>query len=165
MGNLEIFNNNITNYIYNQKLVNKLGQDSVVVIGNQTFKYQQTSAQLFGFEANIDIHPHPLDWLHFENSISAVYAINRGSNGMKVTNENKYLPSIPPLHTSSELRVNFKKKFKNISSIYVKIGMDYFARQDRVYSSDNTETPTSGYVLYNSGLGADITNKHGKIST
>jgi iron complex outermembrane receptor protein len=163
LGNLEIFNNNISNYIYNQKLVNKQGEDSIVVVGNQTFKFQQTSAQLFGFEANIDIHPHPLEWLHFENSISAVYAINKGGNGVRVTEDNKYLPSIPPLHTSSELRVNFKKKYKNISSIYVKIGMEYFARQDRVDSSDNTETPTSGYVLYDSGLGADITNRRGKL--
>lgn len=163
LGNLEIFNNNISNYIYNQKLVNKKGLDSVVVIGNQTFKYQQTSAQLFGFEANIDIHPHPLEWLHFENSISAVYAINRGGNGVTVTNENKYLPSIPPLHTTTELRVNFKRKYRNISSLYAKIGMDYYASQDRIFSANNTETPTSGYVLYNLGLGADLTNRRGKI--
>lgn len=163
LGNLEIFNNNISNYIYNQKLVNKLGQDSIVVVGNQTFKSLQTRAQLFGFEANIDIHPHPLEWLHFENSISAVYAVNKGGNGVTVTEGNIYLPSIPPLHTTSELRVNFKRKFRNISSFYAKIGMDYYARQDRIFSANNTETATSGYVLYNSGLGADITNRRGKI--
>lgn len=162
LGNFEVFNNNISNYIYNQKLVNNLGQDSVVVAGNQTFKFQQTSAQLFGLEANIDIHPHPLDWLHFENSISAVYAMNKGSNGITVTEGNKYLPSIPPLHTSTELRVNFKRKFGNLSALYVKTGMEYFVRQDRFYAADQTETATPGYLLFNAGLGADLTDKHGK---
>ena len=29
--------------------------------------------------------------------------------------------------------------------------------------ADNTETPTPGYILYNAGIGADITNRHGKV--
>ncbi|MCX6221387.1 MAG: TonB-dependent receptor [Bacteroidia bacterium] len=162
LGNFGIFNNNISNYIFNQKLVNKFGQDSIVVHGNQTFKFQQTKAQLYGFEANIDIHPHPLDWLHFENSISAVYAVNKGGNGIIVIEGAKYLPSIPPLHTSSELRVNFKRKYRNFSSVYAKIGMEYYAGQERIFSANHTETHTSGYILYNSGLGADITNNRGR---
>jgi len=163
LGNFELFNNNISNYIYNQKLVNKIGQDSIVVSGNKTFKFQQNSAQLFGFEANIDIHPHPYDWLHFENSISAVYAVNRGGNGVTVTEGNRYLPSIPPLHTSTELRVNFKRKFGNFSSLYIKMGMDCYARQDRIFSANQTETATPGYVLFNAGLGANLTDSHGRI--
>jgi len=163
LGNFELFNNNISNYIYNQKLVDKIGQDSIVVSGNQTFKFQQTSAQLFGFEANIDIHPHPYDWLHFENSISAVYAVNRGGNGVTVTSGNRYLPSIPPLHTSTELRINFKRKFGSFSSLYVKMGMDCYARQDRIFSADQTETSTPGYILFNAGLGTNLTNSRGKL--
>ena len=41
--------------------------------------------------------------------------------------------------------------------------MEYYAKQNRVYSADNTETPTPGYILYNAGIGADITNSHGKV--
>jgi iron complex outermembrane receptor protein len=41
--------------------------------------------------------------------------------------------------------------------------MEYFARQNRVYSANNTETPTSGYMVYNAGAGAEITNKKGKV--
>jgi iron complex outermembrane receptor protein len=160
-GNLEMFNNNITNYIFNQKLLNHLGQDSVIIKGNQTFKFQQAKAQLYGWEANLDIHPY--DWLHFENSISVTYALNKGGNGIQVTDSSKYLPFIPPLHTNSDLRANIKRKSKHISSLYLKIGMEYYAKQDRVYYADNTETPTSGYILYNAGIGADITNSHGKV--
>ena len=28
------------------------------------FKFNQRKASLAGFEAKLDIHPHPLDWLH-----------------------------------------------------------------------------------------------------
>lgn len=163
IGKIEVFNNNISNYIFNQKLLNNQGQDSILVKGNQTFKFSQIKAQLYGWEASLDIHPHPLDWLHFENSISVIYALNEGGNGIHVTDSSKYLPFIPPLHTSSELRANVKRKFKHISSLYAKIGMEYFAKQDKVYAAYNTETPTPGYLLYNAGIGADITNSHGKV--
>lgn len=162
-ANIEVFNNNISNYIFNQKLLNHIGQDSIIVEGNQTFKFQQTEAKLYGWEASLDIHPHPLDWIHFENSISVIYALNKGGNGIQVTDSSKYLPFIPPLHTNSELRVNIKRKFKHFSSLYAKIGMEYYAKQNRIYSTDNTETPTPGYILYNAGIGGDITNKHGKV--
>jgi iron complex outermembrane receptor protein len=159
-GNLDFFNNNISNYIFNQKLLNRNGQDSVIINGNQTFKFQQSKAQLYGWEANLDIHP--FDWLHFENSISVIYALNRGGNGITINPSNKYLPLIPPLHTNTELRANITAKFRHFSSLYIKIGIEYYAKQDRVYSAYNTETPTPGYVLFNAGVGGDILNKNGK---
>ena len=160
-GSVDIFNNNISNYIFNQKLTNHLGQDSVIIRGNQTFKFRQSRAVLNGFDANLDIHPY--DWLHFENSVSVTYALNKGGNGIQINDSSKYLPFIPPLHTNTDLRANIKSKSKHFSSLYFKIGMEYYARQNRVYSADNTETPTPGYVLYNAGLGADITNSRGKV--
>jgi iron complex outermembrane recepter protein len=160
-GNLDFFNNNISNYIFNQKLLNHLGKDSVIVRGNQTFKFQQAAAQLYGWDANLDIHPY--DWLHFENSISITYALNKGGNEIHINDSSKYLPFIPPLHTNTELRANIKSKSKHFSSLYFKIGMEYYATQNRIYSADNTETPTPGYVLYNAGIGSDITNSKGKV--
>jgi iron complex outermembrane receptor protein len=160
-GDIDIFNNNISNYIFNQKLLNHSGSNSVIIKGNQTFKFQQAKAQIYGWEANLDIHPY--DWLHFENSISVTYALNKGGNGMHVTDSSKYLPLIPPLHTNTELRANILKKFKHFSSVFFKVGMEYFATQNRIYSANNTETPTPGYVLYNAGIGADITNSKGKV--
>jgi len=160
-GNFDIFNNQISNYIFNEKLLNHLGQDSIIIKGNQTYKFQQSKARLYGWEANLDVHPY--DWLHFENSISVVYALNNGGNGIQVTDSSKYLPFIPPLHTSSVLRGYIKSKIRYISSLYLKIGMEYYANQNRVYSADNTETPTPSYVLYSAGIGTDITNRKGKV--
>jgi len=162
-ASLELFNTNIDNYIFNQRVVNKQGQDSVIISGNQTFKYVQSRANLYGGEATIDIHPHPLDWLHFENSISVIYAVNLGVPGIPVLNDAKYLPFIPPLHTHSELRADIKKKYTYASSLYANIEMDYYASQNRVYSADNTETATPGYTLFNAGMGLDLTNQKGKV--
>jgi iron complex outermembrane recepter protein len=160
-GDIDFFNNNISNYIFNQKLLNRLGQDSVIVKGNQTFKFRQSSAQLYGWDANLDVHPY--DWLHFENSISATYALNKGGNGIQITSDTKYLPFIPPVHATSDLRANIKSISRHLRSLYLKTGIEIYARQGRVYSADNTETPTPGYVLFNAGAGADITNSKGKV--
>jgi iron complex outermembrane receptor protein len=104
-----------------------------------------------------------LDWLHFENSISILSALNKGVKGIPVTDSTKYLPFIPPMHTHSELRGDIKKKFRHFSSIYVKVEMDYYAKQDKAYLAFNTETATLGYKLFNAGIGADITNKTGNV--
>lgn len=161
--NAEIFNNNITNYIFNSKLLNKNGQDSIIVPGNETFQFLQGKAQLYGAELSLDIHPHPLDWLHFENSLSLVYGTNQGvSRSSKLYDSSKYLPFIPPLHTFSELRANIKKVSKGITNGFAKIQLEYYAAQNRAYLAFGTETPTPAYKLVNAGLGADITNTKGK---
>src|SRR6185437_11625649 len=161
--NADVFNNNIQNYIYNQKLENSLGQDSVIVPGNQTFKFVASRANLYGGELSVDIHPHPWDWLHFENSLSVVYATNEGVRGKeKISDSSRYLPFIPPLHTMSELRANIKKIGNGFANAFIKVQFEIYAKQDRVYLENNTETPTAGYQLFNAGLGSDILNKKGK---
>ena len=158
-GSLELFNNNIQNYIFNQKVLNKSGNDSVVVPGNQTFQFQSGKAQLYGAEFSLDVHPHPLDWLHFKNAASVVF----GSNQSAISDSGRYLPFIPPFHTNTELRTDFEKKGTRLTSIYFKIGMQYYAPQNRVYLTNNTETATPDYVLFDAGLGADLHNKNGRL--
>lgn len=161
----EVFNNVIDHYIFNQKLQSLSGGDSVYTeAGNEysVYKFRQTKARLFGGEARIDIHPHPLDWLHFENSVSLVYAVNKGGNGTLINDSNKYLPFIPPLHTNSELRAEFRKKLSCFQHIYMKVGMQYYAPQNRAFLADNTETKTPGYTLFEAGMGADVCTKKGK---
>lgn len=155
---LNLFNNFITHYIYNQKLLAVNGQDSVIVPGNETFKFVSSRANLYGGELSIDVHPYKN--LHFENSISTVYAVNKGQNsGQSVSSDEKYLPNIPPLHGSSELRLDFDCKHLNVEHGFAKIEMEYYATQSKVYSAYGTETRTPGYTLFNAGLGGNFVDK------
>jgi iron complex outermembrane receptor protein len=159
---ISVFNNIIDNYIYNEKLLSLTGGDSIYnESGNAypVFKFRQTKAQLYGGEFNLDIHPHPFDWLHFENTASFIYAMNLGGNGAHITDSTKYLPYIPPFHTNSELRAEFKGKKGMFGNYYLKLGVQYYATQDRFYSAYGTETKTRGYTLLDAGLGFDIVNK------
>ncbi|HVX50205.1 MAG TPA: TonB-dependent receptor, partial [Chitinophagaceae bacterium] len=155
-----VFNNTISNYIFNQRLLSVNGGDSVLVPGNQTYKFQQQKANLYGGELSIDIHPYKP--LHFENSFSAVYGVNKGIDPKEQSDSNKYLPFIPPSHGISELRYDFASKSHHIVNGFVKVQLAYYAAQNRVYLTDNTETPTGGYTLFNAGVGAGFTNKKGK---
>jgi len=160
-----LFNNFINNYIYNQKLIGVNGLDSVIAGSGvaQTFKFQSSRANLYGGELSIDLHPTKS--LHFENSISAVYAENRGiAGGKPVADTEKYLPFIPPLHGISELRLDFDIKSLNIKHGFIKAQMEYYANQDRIYSAYGTETRTPGYTLFNAGVGGSFVNKSGKTT-
>lgn len=164
-GSLEIFNNMISNYIYNEKLSSAFGGDSLYLQNGNAypvFKFRQTTAQLYGGEFSFDIHPHPLDWLHFENSVSLIYGMNRGGNGAHITDSTRYLPYIPPFHTNSELRADFRKKLGCFTSIFIKAGVQFYAAQNQYLAAYRTETRTPGYTLVDAGLGANIINKKGR---
>lgn len=165
-GSIELFNNIITNYIYNEKLLSVSGGDSIFWQGGnayQVFKFRQTTAQLYGGEFAFEIHPHPLDWLHIENSASFIFATNRGGNGANIADSTRYLPFIPPFHSNTELRADLKKKWKCFSSVFIRVGLQYFAAQDRFFSAYGTETRTPGYILLDAGAGADVVSKKGRI--
>lgn len=154
---MNLFSNTINNFIYLHKLSSISGGDSLSEAEGeyfQTFSYSQGKANLFGGEMVLDIHPHPLDWLHFENSFSYVEAIQ-----LNATDSTKYLPFTPAPKFSSDLKADIKKIGKVLGNSYVKIGMDYFFTQDKFYSAFSTETETPGYALLNVGLGTDFVSK------
>lgn len=156
-----VFNNVISNYIFNQRILNSEGQDSVIVAGNQTFKFQQGKADLYGGELSVDIHP--VRHLHFENSLSVVYGLNLSIDPKLRSDSNRYLPQIPPMHGVSELRYDIASKSARLSGGFVKVQVAYYATQNKVYLEDNTETRTPGYALFNAGLGTGITNAKGRV--
>jgi iron complex outermembrane receptor protein len=136
------------------------GDDSVIVTGNQTFKFQQGNASLYGGELNVDIHP--IRPLHFENSFSLVYGNNKGTGGKSEPDSARYLPQIPPFHWISELRYDFDSKSSHIVNGFIMAQLVYYAAQNRAYFAYNTETATPGYTLFNCGVGAGFTNPKGK---
>lgn len=156
----DVFNNTISNYIFDEQLLNSKGQDSIIVPGYSTFKFVASKAQLFGGEASLDIHL--TKWLHFENAASLVEGINKGDGVQAVTDSTKYLPFIPPFHLVSDLRATFNKAYKHFRHIFAKAEVVYYAAQNHAFLAYGTETQTPGYTLVNSGIGTDITNKAGK---
>lgn len=160
--NLEInvFYNRMNNFIFYRKLGSVFGGDSLVTVDGDdipAFQFNQNDAKLSGLEVSLDIHPHPLDWLHFENSVSFV----RGRFDEKVGGTDN-LPLIPAPKLSSELGTNFKKGGKALRNFYVKVGMERDFKQDKPFFAYDTETSTPGYTLLNAGIGTDIINKKEK---
>jgi len=157
---LSAFYNRMNNYIFYRKLESVLGGDSIINVDNKdlmVFQFDQFNAALSGLELNFDIHPHPLDWLHFENSVSFV----RGRFDEKIGGTDN-LPLIPAAKLSSELRANFKKTGKSLRNFYFKVEMENNFEQNKPFFAYNTETSTPSYTLLNSGLGTDIINKKEK---
>lgn len=147
---LDLFSNSINHFIFLQKIASRNGGDSLTR-GYSTFKYAAGNANLTGGELSIDIHPHPLDWLHFENSFSFVRSIQKNQ-----PDSTRYLPFTPPAKYSTELKAVSKKIGKGLSNAYIQIGIDKYFNQNNFYKAYNTETATPGYTLLNAGFGADV---------
>ncbi|MFD2873262.1 TonB-dependent receptor [Mucilaginibacter ximonensis] len=160
-ASVELFNNNIQNYIYQQQVLNPDGSPAINPNYPQytIFTYTQSKARISGGEFNLDIHP--VSWLHFENNMALTYGKNLG-NGGPVADSLKYLPFIPPLHTHSELRGAFAKGFGFVKNFYAFVGLDHYNAQDRFFSAYGTETYTAGYNLLSAGLGGDLVNSKGR---
>lgn len=147
------FVNFIGNYVFTEKLRDALGNDSIPDPSDPApaFKFTQGNATLLGGEVYIDVHPHPLDWLHLENSFSYVQATQRNQ-----PDSTKYLPFIPAPRYRGEIKAQFKTVGKTLSNAYIKFGIDYFFKQDKFFSAYGTETGTPGYTLLSAGLGTSI---------
>ncbi|NDP21916.1 MAG: TonB-dependent receptor [Paludibacter sp.] len=147
---MNLFANNISNYIFSRKLSAVMGGDSIAD-GVPVYKFDSGDAQLIGGEASIDIHPHPLDWLHFENSFSYVNAQLKNQ-----ADSTKYLPFTPATKWKSEIRADINKVGKRLKNGFVSVGLEYYFKQDKIYSAFNTETMTPAYTLLNASIGGDI---------
>ena len=158
--NFSVFYNLVTDYIFNQKILGAEGSDSMRQ-GNVVYQFRQGKAALYGGELSIDIHP--IEHLHFENSVSLVYGNLLSSPGKPVTDSTRYLPNIPPLHGISELQYDFKNKELQLINGFVKVAAAFSGPQNRPYLADNTETATPGYILINAGVGAGFTNKQNRL--
>lgn len=148
--NIAPYFNHISNYIFYQKLLANAGGDSIID-NNIVFKYGQQSARLYGLEMNFDIHPHPLDWLHFENSFS----FTRG-RFTKPVDGSYNLPLIAPARLLTDIRAEFPNQLSALKNAYIKFEIDNNWAQTNFFSGYETETATKAYTLLNAGIGSDI---------
>ncbi len=152
-----VFYNAVNNFIYYRKLQSANGGDSIIADGSRelfAFRFDQHNASLYGAELNLDIHPHPLDWLHIENTFSYV----RGTLSQE-QDGSKNLPFIPAARLINEVKAELLPKGKTIRHLYVKVELDNTFAQNDPFTGYNTETKTSGYSLLNAGLGGDFMSK------
>ncbi|HAT66306.1 MAG TPA: TonB-dependent receptor, partial [Flavobacteriaceae bacterium] len=130
------FYNSINNYIYINPTDDFIEDDPV-------FNYVQNGAKLFGGEIGFHLHPHPLDWLHWESSFETVIG---------KLNDGGYLPLIPANTLNNTIRVELNNKgfFKSPYG---------FITLENIFSQNNTsefETTTKGYNLLSLGFGAIV---------
>ncbi len=144
-----VFANSVDHYIYTRKVPSLLGGDSLID-GNQVFAYDAASALLYGAELLVDIHPHPLDWLHFENGFGFVITSLRNQ-----ADSMQYLPFSPAPKWTSTLKTSFKHVSAELASLDCILGADIVFAQHNIYSAFNTETATASYVLIHAGVISD----------
>ncbi len=153
------FVNYIKNYVFIQRLSPEEEQELIPDLDDSVSGYEYASgdAVLYGGEVYLDLHPHPLDWLHFDHTFSFVNGTQRHQ-----PKASKYLPSIPAPRYTTGLRAQFKEVNQLLSNLYVKVGMEYNFKQDRILEAFDTETPTAAYALWSLGLGTDVQVFHKK---
>ncbi len=150
------FVNNINNYIFAEKLESVYGGDSIredpalALAPGPAFKYVQGNAVLSGLELTLNIHPVFIKGLYFDNSFSFVSAVQKDQ-----PDSTKYLPFTPPAKYKTELKY-VSSIGKAIKNAYIKMGLDCFFEQNKIYYKYGNETVTPAYTLLNAGVGGDI---------
>ena len=150
---LSLFNNQVNHFIYSHKLNTEAGADSLID-NVEVFQFEGGKAHLYGGEFYIDIHPHPLDFIHFENTFSYTRGIL-----MNQPDSASNLPMIPAARWLSEIKLNFKKVNRWMENAYLSFGIDHNWKQNHYFKAFGTETATPGYTLLNAGIGTDFTSK------
>lgn len=130
------FYNHITNYIF-------IAPNGNQINGNDVYDYLQANANLYGGEAGIHFHPHPIDWLHITSSFESV-------TGKKQNGEN--LPLIPAMKWNSSIKTEFKstKWFKEGFAV---LNVEHTLNQK---NPGLFETNSTDYTLLNLGFGGQI---------
>ena len=130
------FYNTINNYIFLNPTGEFMNQDPV-------FEYLQSDADLYGGEIGIHIHPHPLDWLHFESNYELV--IGKQENG-------EDLPLIPAQSVLNTFWVELPQ-MGSFREGYASLSLKTVFDQNRTAMF---ETETGGYSLLNAGIGTSV---------
>lgn len=140
-ADIDLFSNTIDHFIFSHKLQSAFGGDSINQ-GYSTFKFASGNAHLYGGEVTIDIHPHPFDWLHFENSPPYVQSTQKNQS-----DSTKYLPFTPPVKYSSELKASSKTIGKYLSNSYIEFGIEHCFKQI-IFTPHSILRPLLPVILY-----------------
>ncbi len=118
---------------------------------DEAYDEQLNDAALFGGEASLHIHPHPVHWLHIMATFSQTI-------GQYVSGG--FLPRIPAADLYLELRLE-KHSWKGLRDIYLEGGVDFVLAQN---NPSDFELASDGYNLVNLGFGFDVQLKRNRLS-
>lgn len=127
------FYNTIDDYIY-------LQPTGEFIQENPVYQYNQNDSELYGGEIGIHLHPHPIDWLHFESTFETVVG--------KLSDTDQYIPLIPANTLSNTFRVEFQGK--QFTDKYAFLTLKSTFNQNKV---GTFESPSQAYTLLNAGIG------------
>lgn len=130
------FYNHINDYIYSSPS----GEE---IDGFLVYNYIQNNANLYGGEAALHIHPHPLDWLHIETSFETVTG---------KLQDGGYLPQIPANNWDNTIKTDFVLG-KWLEESFATFNVSTTFNQDNV---SGYETQSNGYTLLNMGFGGKV---------
>lgn len=133
---LELFANGFYNVINNYIF---LSPDGTFINDDPVYLYLQDDASLYGGEFGFHLHPHPIDWLHFESSFEMV-------TGKQ--DDDTYLPLIPANTLTNMVRVEFEKNWFEDGYAFVKLLTAFDQNNVSTF-----ETNTAGYSLLSAGFG------------
>ena len=160
-----LFYNHINNFIFYERMQNATGGDSILIDPEtgkalEVFNFAQQTANLYGAEFSLDIHPHPLDWLHFKNTFS--YTRGRFTQAIDGSDN---IPFVPAARLITSFAAEFLRKGKFIRNINAGVESDYNFEQNEPFTGYNTETKTPGYWLVGANISADLISKGQTICT
>ncbi len=131
------FYNHINNYIF-------IAPNGRKIDGLDGYDYAQENANLYGGEAGVHFHPHPLDWLHITSSFESV-------TGKKQSGDN--LPLIPANKWNNSIKTEFKLT-KYLKDSFAVLNVEHTLNQN---NSGSFETKSNDYTLLNLGFGGKVT--------
>jgi iron complex outermembrane receptor protein len=146
---VNVFNNSIRGYIYEDQALDASGNPLVIVPGNKTFQFQQTNAALHGGDGELRLHPRRWNGLYADAVFTCVYGFNRNARYKDAGDQGEYLPFIPPPRLLGGVAYSFR-------SVTFRVEMDHNWAQGRYLGLYGTETPTAAYTLFNVSAHTDV---------
>ncbi|MGX7667503.1 TonB-dependent receptor [Flavobacterium pedocola] len=136
-----VFNNAINNYIFIAPTGLEVPSNLDPTVDVPEYKFYQTDARIYGFEAGITIHPTAVNWLALESKISAL-------KGRRLDNDS-YLPMMPPTKIMNSVTLNLKD-FHHFTNSLIILSTTSALEQNKVAEN---ESKTNSYTLLNATIG------------
>lgn len=133
---LEFFVNGFYNAVSDYIFISPTNQ---TIDDTPVYDYLQDNAKLYGGEVGFHLHPHPLDWLHFESSFETVTG--------QLQND-AYLPLIPAKALQNTFSVELADgKTRQQTTAFITLKNTFTQKNISLF-----ETRTAGYSLLSAGV-------------